>query len=124
MKNRIKECRVARGMTQTELSKKVGLAGGEINDYEEGKDEPTIYGWEKLASALHVLPAYLVGWTTKQPMFGNGAIVYLNDHDESYVELAHMGVSDENFVHGIEANGHKIHIPVSSVLYVEEDIDD
>lgn len=124
MKNRIKECRVARGMSQTELSKKVGLPVDEINDYEEGKDEPTINGWEKLASALQVLPAYLVGWTTKQPTIGNGAIVYLNDHDESYVELDSMGVSDENFIHGINDVGHKIHIPIHSVLYVEEDLDD
>lgn len=56
-------------------------------------------------------------------MIGHSAIVYLNDRDENYVELSHLGVSDENFIHGVTADEHTIHIPVSSVLYVEEDND-
>ncbi|MBB1069146.1 helix-turn-helix transcriptional regulator [Limosilactobacillus sp. RRLNB_1_1] len=63
MKNRIKECRKAVGMTQTELGNIVGLAENTISRYELNEREPKLVMWERIAKALHVSPAYLVGWS-------------------------------------------------------------
>ncbi|MDO5304027.1 MAG: helix-turn-helix transcriptional regulator [bacterium] len=124
MKNRIKECRISGGLSRAELAGLSGFSESAIRKWECGERKISVTSAEKLASALHVLPAYLVGWASKQPTIGRGAIVYLNDHEKSYVELSYLGISDENFIHGVTANGHIIHIPVSSVLYVVEDPDD
>ena len=66
MKNRIRECRKAAGMSQAELGNQVGFADNTISNYEKGLREPTLEVWERLASALHVSPAYLVGWSNKK----------------------------------------------------------
>ena len=66
MKNRIRECRLALGMTQAELGNQVGFADNTISNYEKGLREPTLEVWEFLASALHVSPAYLVGWSDEK----------------------------------------------------------
>ncbi|UXC67867.1 helix-turn-helix domain-containing protein [Limosilactobacillus oris] len=66
MKNRIRECRKAAGMTQAELGERAGLVGDAIAKYELGLREPKLAKWEQLASALHVSPAYLVGWSDEK----------------------------------------------------------
>ena len=66
MKNRIRECRKAAGMSQAELGNQVGFADNTISNYEKGLREPTLEAWECLASALHVSPAYLVGWSDEK----------------------------------------------------------
>ena len=63
MKNKIKECRQVAGMSQKELSKLVGVTDQAIAYYEHGDREPSLEMWEKLATALNVIPAYLVGWS-------------------------------------------------------------
>lgn len=65
MRNRIKECRQVAGMSQKELSKLVGVNDDAIKQYETGTCEPSLEMWEKLATALNVIPAYLVGWSDK-----------------------------------------------------------
>ena len=66
MKNRIKECRKAAGMSQAGLGMKVGVMGNSIANYERDFREPDLATWERLASALHVSPAYLVGWSDEK----------------------------------------------------------
>lgn len=66
MKNRIRECRKAAGLSLKELSKLVGTSFVTISRYERGDNEPSIGMWKHLASALHVSPAYLVGWSDKK----------------------------------------------------------
>lgn len=66
MKNRIRECRKAAGLSLKELSKLVGTSFVTISRYERGDNEPSIAMWEQLASALHVSPAYLVGWSDEK----------------------------------------------------------
>lgn len=66
MKNRIKECRLALGMSQAELGNAVGLVDNAISNYENNLREPDLAKWEQLASALHVSPAYLVGWSDEK----------------------------------------------------------
>ncbi|MEE6712412.1 helix-turn-helix transcriptional regulator [Limosilactobacillus reuteri] len=65
MNNRIRECRKAAGMSQTELSNVLGVSFVSISRYERGLSEPNLATWERLAKALHVSPAYLVGWSDK-----------------------------------------------------------
>lgn len=62
MKNRIKECRKSEGLSQAELGKLIGLTDKAIGHYEKGIREPKLATLEKLADALSVNPAYLVGW--------------------------------------------------------------
>ena len=66
MKNRIRECRKAAGLSLKELSKLVGTSFVTISRYERGDNEPSIIMWECLASTLHVSPAYLVGWSDEK----------------------------------------------------------
>lgn len=66
MKNRIRECRKAAGMSQAELGNQVGFADNTISNYEKGLREPPLEVWECLASTLHVSPAYLMGWSDKK----------------------------------------------------------
>lgn len=65
MKNRIRECRQVAGTSQKELGKLAGVARDVISNYEDGTTEPSLEMWEKLAEALNVIPAYLVGWSDK-----------------------------------------------------------
>ena len=132
MKNRIKECRLHAGMTRDELGMKVGVSADAIRKWEVGERGISVSHVEQLATALDVIPAFLVGWSdfdkTKKTIDQNkeltGATVYLNDRDATYIELAQLNSADENFVNGKSNTGHKIHIPTHSVLYVEEDLDD
>ncbi|WP_242363488.1 helix-turn-helix domain-containing protein [Limosilactobacillus antri] len=66
MKNRIRECRLSLGMSRVELGKEVGLNENFIEGYEIGIIEPQLAMWEQFASALHVSPAYLVGWSDEK----------------------------------------------------------
>lgn len=132
MKNRIKECRLYAGMTRDELGMKVGVSADAIRKWEVGERGISVAHVEQLATALDVIPAYLIGWsdfdktkkTIDQKKALTGATVYLNDRDATYIELAQLNSADENFVNGKSDTGHKIHIPTHSVLYVEEDLDD
>ena len=63
MKNRIKECRQVAGMSQKELAKLTGVSEHAISHYETGIRIPSLEMWEKIAEALNVIPAYLVGWS-------------------------------------------------------------
>lgn len=66
MQNRIRECRKAVGLTQAELGNQVGFVDNTISNYENNSREPDLAKWERLASALHVSPAYLVGWSDEK----------------------------------------------------------
>ena len=66
MKNRIRECRKALGMSQAELGNAVGLVDNAISNYENNLREPDLAKWEQLAAALHVSPACLVGWSDEK----------------------------------------------------------
>lgn len=63
MKNRIRECRKAAGMTIRELADLSGVSPDAVVKWEGGKRNISVMTAEHLASALHVSPAYLVGWS-------------------------------------------------------------
>ncbi len=62
MKNRIKELRHRKHLTQKELGQKVKLAVSTISGYEIGSRNPDDETWNKLAKALKVAVPYLQGF--------------------------------------------------------------
>ena len=56
---RIKQCRLERGMTQKDLAERMGISPICISQYETGKRVPKIETIDRIASAIGVDPAYL-----------------------------------------------------------------
>lgn len=61
MSNNIKKARIEAGLTQDELAAKLGTTRQNISLYENGKTEPKLSMWQKLAEILDVSPFYLQG---------------------------------------------------------------
>ena len=55
----IKSAREAKGMSQTDLSRKCGISGGSISQYESGKCKPNPQFLQRIADALDTTPAAL-----------------------------------------------------------------
>ena len=109
MQNRIMDCRLALGMTQAELGKKIGLMDNTIARYENGTRVPSLEVWEDLASVLHVSPAYLVGWSNEP-----------NDETwfkEHLAEKPKMELS-------IPAHGVKVTLDDGRIIYASLEMDD
>ena len=143
MRNRIKECRQVAGMSQKELSNLVGIKDNAISRYETGTCEPRLEMWEKLATALNVTPAYLVGWSDEpqcqviertqlqqrlsrnaelRKQYAGGVVITLKDGKKLYDSAKVNGI-------GYDATGKviigKIYlVPISQVAYVERIEDD
>lgn len=62
MKNRLKQLREERHLSQEKLASKIGLTGSSICFFETGKREPHLATWEKIASCLGVSVPYLLGY--------------------------------------------------------------
>ena len=65
--NRLVMARKAMGMTQAELAEKTGMAKGTISAYEQGRHTPRWVDVERLAEALMVPPAALLGYDAHDP---------------------------------------------------------
>ncbi len=59
------EARLAKGLTQEQLGKLVGLQKSAISKYEKGRTEPDIEIIKKLANVLDTTTDYLLGYTIK-----------------------------------------------------------
>lgn len=49
--------------------------------------------------------------------------VYLKNHGADYIELQTLAIK-YGWAHGVDTDGRDIHIPLTSILYIEEDSDD
>lgn len=58
---RLKELRLKKGLTQTELGEKVGVKQNTFTNWENGKREPNFETLLKLASILNTTTSYLLG---------------------------------------------------------------
>lgn len=63
MKNRLKELREAKGLTLDDIENITGIKRGTFNNYENGKTEPKLDTWGKLAVFFDVPVSYLMGIT-------------------------------------------------------------
>ena len=61
MKNRLKEIRKERKLTQKEFAEKLNISQQAISSYEKGEREPKIETWQKIADFLDVPIDYLLG---------------------------------------------------------------
>jgi HTH-type transcriptional regulator / antitoxin HipB len=50
----IKQIRKRKGLTQKELSQRMGISDSAVNKYESGKENPTLHTLRKIAAALGV----------------------------------------------------------------------
>ena len=70
MGNRIRDLRIAAGLTQEQLGEKVGLQKSAIAKYENGKTENMKRSViQKMAEVLGVSPAYLMGFEEDTPYY-------------------------------------------------------
>lgn len=58
----LKRIRNERGLLQRDLAESMGVSQQSISQWERTKEWPKLQTIERLAAALHVSPAYLVGW--------------------------------------------------------------
>ena len=123
MRNRIMDCRLALGMTQAELGKKIGLMDNTIARYENGTRVPSLEVWEDLASALHVSPAYLVGWSDEP-----SEDEHKHDIESSDVFKAYMSkVKPEpyyDFAKSKPTSGIKVTLDDGRIIYASREMDD
>lgn len=61
MKNRLKEIRKERNLTQKEFAEKLNISQQAISQYENGDREPKLETWQKLADFFNVPVDYLLG---------------------------------------------------------------
>lgn len=68
---RLKELRLKKGLTQTELGEKVGVKQNTYTNWENGKREPNFETLLKLASILNTTTSYLLGESDIQYGYGS-----------------------------------------------------
>lgn len=67
--NRLKELRQKNNLTLKELGKKIDIPNNSLSQYENGKRQPKIETWQKLADYFNVSTSYLMGLNSND--FGN-----------------------------------------------------
>ncbi|KGG53942.1 helix-turn-helix transcriptional regulator [Lactobacillus sp. wkB10] len=65
--NRLKELRNQRKLTLDDIEEKTGIKRGTYSNYENGKTEPKLKVWQKLADFFNVSVTYLQGFETQVP---------------------------------------------------------
>ncbi len=65
MGNRIRELRKQKGKTLDQMQDETGIKRGTLNNYENGKTEPKLKIWQKLADYFGVSVGYLQGIEAK-----------------------------------------------------------
>lgn len=89
--NRIREIRLARGLTESELARRVGTSQPQIRRLEAGQRRLTEEWMRRIAKALDVRPADLLATVTAAD-FQNELAPCLSD-DPVYQQLAGLGFS-------------------------------
>ena len=100
MENRIKECRSACGLTQTQLAKYVGWTKEQLVEYEK-KLPPIFSEFQSAADTMNVVPSYLVGWSS----------------DPLCQSLERIAREREDKMHFYHVHGQ--HLPIDAVIIAE-----
>lgn len=91
--NRLKELRQKNNLTLKELGKKIDIPNNSLSQYENGKRQPKIETWQKLADYFNVSTSYLMGLNSNS--FGNRIKELRIKHGLSQAKLAEkIGVKD------------------------------
>ena len=90
---RIKERRIALGMTQDELAQKIGYKSrSSVNKLESARVLPS-RKIEKMAAALECRPAYLMGWTD-EPINGPSVAAINREYGANVTDFERLQFND------------------------------
>mgnify|MGYP000908653740 FL=1 len=85
---RLKELRLKKGLTQTELGEKVGVKQNTYTNWENGKREPNFETLLKLASILNTTTSYLLGESDIQYGYGSKEFEeYIQNSSDIFSEI-------------------------------------
>lgn len=94
LKQKLRELRTKKKLTQKELSEKLGLSKNAVCEYEKGRAEPSIETLIKLSRIFEVSLDYLVGLEDKSETSAYKANIYFTDetktHDSINFELKEL----------------------------------
>lgn len=122
MKNRIKECRLAAGMTREELADAIEMPTEDIKGIEESKEDDSTLAWfERVAAAVHVNPAYLVGWSD-DPSWSMYQSTPTDDQLDTMQKAIDWQSSTEEKLRKLYTGGVVIHLKDGTKLYDHERI--
>ena len=83
---RLKEARESRGITPTELARRVGVSMNYINMLEHGKRVPSIAIYVALCNALGVSASYLLGYDNRMEQATREALRALREAQDGVTE--------------------------------------
>lgn len=83
-KDRLRELRTEKGLTQQELGDAIGLHGMSISGYERGVKKPSFAAIDGLADVLNVSIDYLLGHTDKNTGYPRHLLSYAERIMEAY----------------------------------------
>ncbi|CDX64188.1 Putative transcriptional regulator [Leuconostoc citreum] len=85
--NRLKELRKERGYTLNDIESATGIKRGTYNNYENGKTEPKLETWKKLADYFDVDVGYLQGFAST-PKIPSGSVI--RKYDSSLKKIVNL----------------------------------
>lgn len=97
MHNRIKELRENNNLTLSEMAEQTGIKRGTINNYENGKTEPKLKTWEKLAKFFSVPVGYI-----------QGLGLDINTIEDKFIKLLECIIKNKNFYNKVYDEGQLI----------------
>ncbi len=109
--SKIKEARKSKKLSQAELGSLIGTTGASIMRYEKGQRKPSKEIIEKIALALDVSPATLLGW---------------DEFDKKYPNMGKEVKQRESFIGYLESIGYGYCSDIDKVVdsHIEDVIDD
>lgn len=114
--NRIKELRMKKGKTLDQMQDETGIKRGTISNYENGKTEPKLETWQKLADYFDVPVGYLQGVTDEKELTAKYAMDIMNDiytsrfqklkteHSEQLSDMDNLSDDDKRLIGSILRN--------------------
>ena len=84
MKNRIRELRKEKGISQKELADAIGISFQSISFFERGEKNPSIENWIKLANFFDVSVPELQGYENKNVPIAKFEKLIIEKPDDDY----------------------------------------
>ena len=109
LKDKIKEFRIAAGMSQADLGRALGLSAQAVSKWENGKSEPDSAAINRMCELFETTPSQLFGFPTPQE--------YAKSHPFEFTSLPHAvlnGVLDLNDSTSSQPKVKSVHIPVTT----------